>query len=118
MLRTLVCALVALVMVCGVALAAEKAQKKAKTKAVAGKFVSFKDGTLTLTVKKENKEFKIDAGTEVRLFKADAEKAEKLSAPDGFKDVKEGTTVRVVTSAEDNKIVRIVINPKTAKKKQ
>ena len=107
MLRKLVCGLVALVLVAGVTLAADKSGKT-----VTGKYVSFKDGKLTINTAKKgedpkNQEFQIaDDFGKVTLYTGDTKK-EGMVAKDAFnKDLKEGTRIKV--TLDDNKKVTLV----------
>jgi hypothetical protein len=108
MLRTLVCALVGLTLVAGVGLAADKGKKG---KAVGGQFESYKDGVLTLTVKKKGEEakkqeFKLADDTKVTVVSGDEKK--DVSAKDAFLNLKAGTRVRVMLG-EDDKVISVVI---------
>jgi hypothetical protein len=103
MLRTCVCAALALVLVAGISLAEEAKAKKGKI--VIGKFVSYKDGTLTINVKKKGEEtkmeFKIADETKVVIF-AEGEKTE-LTGKDAQKigRTKEGTRVAIRLGKDD-----------------
>jgi hypothetical protein len=105
MLRQLVCGLVALALVAGVALAADKSGKT-----VTGKFVSYKDGALTINVGKTGEEkpqeFKIaDDFSKVTVYSGDTKK-DSVIAKDAFKELKAGTSIKV--TLDDNKKVTAV----------
>jgi hypothetical protein len=105
MLRQFVCGLVALALVAGVALAAD-----ATGKTVTGKFVSYKEGTLTINVGKKGEEkpqeFKIsDNFDKVTVYSGDTKK-DSVIAKDAFKELKEGTRVKL--TLDDNKKVTAV----------
>jgi hypothetical protein len=113
MLRKFVSALVALALVVGLTLAADKSGKT-----VSGKFVSYKDGTLTMDVGKKGEEkaqeFKIaDDFKKVTVYAGDVKK-EAVAAKDAFKELKEGTNIKV-TLDEDKKVTAVQIGnaPKT-----
>jgi hypothetical protein len=109
MIRTLICALLALVMAVGLAEAAKSKTRK-KTKATLGKFVSFKDGILTIHTRKAgDKQFKIADGTSVRVYKDGEKKAAKLAAPAAFKDVAPDASISVRVD-EAGKVSRVVVN--------
>jgi hypothetical protein len=119
MVRSFVCVLVALVMVAGLALAQDKDTKKRKKRRLkarptAGKFVSFKDAKLTITVMRrkkrgekpapEEKTFDVPAATRVIVI-IDGKKTE-MKSPDGLKDAKPGTQTAVFV-AKDKKVVAV-----------
>lgn len=105
MLRQLVCGLVALALVAAVSLAADKTGKT-----VTGKFVSYKDGTLTLNVGKKGEEkpqeFKVaDDFNKITVYSGDSKK-ETVSTKDAFGTLKENTRVKI--TLDDNKKVTAV----------
>jgi len=116
MLRHLLCGFVALTLVAGVGLAAEKA-KKGKT--ASGAFVSFKDGTLTVKVKGKKGEepkaqdFKVADDLKVTAYVHDEKR--EVAVKDAFKDLKDGTNV-VVKLTEDDKVIGVTVGtaPKQA----
>jgi Cu/Ag efflux protein CusF len=121
MMRTLVCAALALTLAGGIALGADKGVKKGQTVTGTIKKVDAAAGTITLTIKSKKetieKEFKVADTTRVVVF-AGTEKKE-LSGKDGLKaeQLKEGTQVAVVTDAE-GKVTEIRIgNPPKKEKK-
>jgi hypothetical protein len=107
MFRRFLCGLIAVVLVAGVGLAADKAKKG---KAVNGKFESFADGTLKIKTGKKNdtkvQDFKIAEDIKVVVY-TDGEKKE-IPAKDAFKDVKSGTTV-AVTVGDSDKVTGVTI---------
>jgi hypothetical protein len=124
MLRTIVCAVLALLLVVGTATSAGKKGKGKKFQGVGGKFVSAKyndkDKATSLTItpfarkkkgeetKVEDKTFIVPDGTPVLTFKGEG-KPEKASAgPDTFKDVKAGTIIRVGLD-DEKKVTRVSI---------
>jgi hypothetical protein len=115
MLRQLVCGLVALVVFAGLTLAADKTGKT-----VTGKFVSYKDGTLTINVGKKGEEkpqeFKIASDFDkVTVYSGDTKK-EAVAVTTAFKELKEGTRVKL--TLDDNKkvsAIEIGTKPKTDK---
>jgi hypothetical protein len=114
MFRQFVCGLLALALLAGVALAADKAKKG---KPVSGKFESFADGTLKIKVGKKNdaktQEFKLPDDLKVVAYQ-DGDKKE-LSPKDAFKDVKSGTSVSVKLG-EGDKVAEVTVGsgPKKA----
>jgi hypothetical protein len=120
MLRTFVCAAVALVLCVGTTLAADKAEKK-KGQAAQGtiKKVDAATGTLTVTVKNKkesaDKEFKIGDATKITVFAGDAK--QDLTGPAGLKNeqFKEGAVVGII-SDESGKVLEVRIG--TPKKKK
>ncbi len=105
MLRQLVCGLVALALFAGLTLAADKTGKT-----VTGKFVSYKDGTLTINVGKKGEEkpqeFKVGSDFDkITVYSGDTKK-EAVAATKAFTDVKEGTRVKL--TLDDNKKVTAV----------
>ncbi len=114
MLRQLVCGLVALAFVAGIVLAAD-----ATGKTVTGKFVSYKDGTLTLSVGKKgeekNQEYKIADTVKATVYSGDTKK-DAVAVSDACKDLKEGTRVKV-TLDDTKKVTAVEIGtkPKTSK---
>jgi hypothetical protein len=111
MARVLVCSLVSLLMVVGVADA-----KKSSGKTVKGTFVSYKHGTLTIATRAGQKHFKVAHGTSVHVGNGGAAKATKMSAPAGLEKVSKGTPVHV--HLKNGKVVRVTVNPSPKKKKQ
>jgi len=107
MLRRFVCALVALVLVAGVTLAADKAKKN---NAATGKFESFADGTLKVKVGKKDdakvQEYKVPDDLKVTVYD-DGEKKES-SPKDAFKDLKSGTTVALKLT-DDGKVTGVTV---------
>ncbi len=113
MLRHFGFSLVALALVAGVALAADKV----KGKTVGGAFASYKDGTLTLKVtgkkgdEPKAQDFKV--ADDIKVTTLDGKAKKEGTAKDAFKDVKEGTQV-TVTLSEDDKVAAILVgNPDT-----
>ncbi|HZT81184.1 MAG TPA: hypothetical protein VFA26_13225, partial [Gemmataceae bacterium] len=110
MLRTFVCAAVALALCTGLALAGQKEKKKGQSVSGTVKKVDAATSTLTVTIKKKketmDKEFKIGDTTKVVVFSGDEKK--ELTAKDGLKSdaLKEGAKVTVVTDA-DGKVTEI-----------
>jgi hypothetical protein len=135
MLRTFVCALLALVLVAGVALAKDdKKPRKRRFKGTVtgGKFVTFKDGKLTINAiarkkrgKKgekgdakspgENKTFDVPEGTTVTLVKEDGTKMD-VKSPAGLKDAKAGTWTAVFQDKE-KKVVKVRLGKRVRKAK-
>jgi hypothetical protein len=124
MVRSLVCAALALVVAAGVGFTAEKKEKK-KTTNVAGKVKKFDSATGTLMVaiksKKETteKEFKLGDGVKFNVF-AGEPKPKQLTGKEGYADLKEGAPV-VVSSDADGKVLSVRVGnpppkPKTEKK--
>ncbi|HKI33211.1 MAG TPA: hypothetical protein VKA46_15270 [Gemmataceae bacterium] len=107
MLRQFLCGLVALALIAGVGLAAEKAKKG---KAVSGKFESFADGTLKIKVGKKDEakvqEFKVPDDVKVVTYANDEKK--ESSSKDAFKDLKSGTNVSL-TLGDDDKITAVTV---------
>jgi hypothetical protein len=107
MVRRFLCALVALVLVAGVSLAAEKAKKN---KGATGKFESYADGTLKLKVGKKDdvkvQDYKVPDDIKVTVY-ADGEKKES-SPKDAFASVKAGTTVALQLN-DDGKVTGVTI---------
>ena len=107
MFRRFVCTLVALVLVAGVTLAAEKAKKN---KATTGQFESFADGTLKLKIgKKDNatvQEYKVPDDLKIAVFH-DGEKKD-ASPKDAFNGVKTGTRVSIQLS-DDGKLTSVTV---------
>jgi hypothetical protein len=107
MFRQVVCGFVALALVAGVGLAADKAKK---AKPVNGKFESFADGTLKIKVGKKGnettQEFKVGDDVKVAAW-ANGEKKE-LSTKDAFKDLKPGTAV-AITVGEGDKVAGVTV---------
>jgi hypothetical protein len=116
-MRTLVCAVVAVVIGVGAAQAADK-----KAKPVMGKVkkVDAANGTLTVTVKKkketEDKEFKIADTTKV--FVMDGDEKKEAASKDILKSeqLKEGVDVAIVAD-ETGKVTELTIGAKKKKKK-
>jgi predicted proteasome-type protease len=113
-LRQLICGLVVLAVVPGVALAEDK---KAKDKTVTGKFVSYKDGTLTIKVQlvkgEEPKDQTYKVADDFKVVTLSGEEKKEAVAKDAFKGLKDGTSV-TVTLGEGDKITGVQIG--TAKK--
>jgi hypothetical protein len=107
----LVCALVSMVMVVGVAEA-----KKGSGKAVKGKFVSYKQGTLTIATKGGEKQFKVSPGTPVHVWTTGSAKPDKTSAPKGLEGVPMGTRIHVHVNGAA--VVSVGVSPPQKKKKQ
>jgi hypothetical protein len=110
MLRQLVCGLVAVALLAGVALAADPTGKT-----VTGKFVSYKEGTLTINVGKKGEEkpqeFKIaDDFSKVTVYSGDTKK-DSVIAKDAFKELKEGTRVKL-TLDDTKKVSGVEIGTK------
>jgi len=115
MLRALLGGLLCVTLV-GFTSAAEAKKEEKKANVVAGKFKSYKDGTLTITTGKKGEEtdktFKV-ADT-LKVNKWDGEDLKKeLAINDAFKDLKEGT--RVAVTADGDKVSAIVIGSKPKK---
>jgi hypothetical protein len=112
MLRTLLCAALALVLFTGLAEAAKK--RAAKGKVYHGKIVKVDaaEGTLTVQVKKDEKEFKVTAKTPVECYNADGEKTE-LTGKDVLKkeQFKKGAHVTIICDNDDN-VKKITIGKK------
>ncbi len=113
MFRTLVCAVVALLLFVGAGMAAKGEKGKKGGKGAHGKFVSYKDGKLTLSTKDGEKTFDVkdaeilDASAGGKPVKADAEALSK---------VEKDKNVRVHLS-EDGKVTRVVFGVKGGKGK-
>jgi hypothetical protein len=120
MVRTLLCAVVALALGAGLGLAADKG-KKGHTYTGKIKKLDTETGTLTLTVKKKEKEkdreFTIGADTKVVVYAGDDKK--ELTGKDRLKNeqFKEGAAAAVVTDA-DGKITEVWLGTFPAKKKK
>jgi len=117
MLRNALCSALALLLVAGLAAAADK--KKATS--VSGTFESFADGKLTVAVKGKKgepaakKEFTLAADTKVTLLAGEEKK--ELTAKDGFKDAKAGSPV-TITLGEGDKVAGVQIGKAKKKEKQ
>ncbi len=110
MLRQLVCGLVALAVVVGFTLAADPSGKT-----VTGKFVSYKEGTLTINVGKKGEEkpqeFKIaDDFNKVTVYSGDNKK-DSVAIKDACKELKEGTRVKL-TLNDEKKVTAVEIGTK------
>jgi hypothetical protein len=107
MFRQVVCGFVALALVAGVGLAADKAKK---SKNATGKFESFADGTLKIkSGKKGNEttqEFKV--GDDIKVVVYSKGEKKELSAKDAFKDLKPNTTVAVKVG-DDDKVTGVTV---------
>jgi hypothetical protein len=126
MLRTLLCAVLALFLCAGLAEAAKKKGKRGKRGTnYHGKIVKVDadGGTLTVAVKKkksketEEKEFKVNDKTPVEAISADGEKTE-LTGKDVLKkeQFKEGAQVTVTCDKEGN-VTKITFGKKAKKSK-
>jgi hypothetical protein len=111
MARVLVCSLLSLVLVVGVADA-----KKSSGKTVRGTFVSYKHGTLTIATRGGQKHFKVAHGTAVHAGQGGAAKAAKMSAPAGLEKVQKGTPIHV--HLKNGKVLKVTVNPAQKKKQQ
>jgi hypothetical protein len=121
MLRTFLCATLALLLAAGIGLAADKNAKKKKGTTVAGtvKAIDAAAGKLTVTVKvkkaTEDKDFTVGDAVKVVTFSGDTKS--ELTGKDGLKNVKVGDKIRV-HSDEGGKVVSIQVgNPPKKKKK-
>jgi hypothetical protein len=103
MLRRFVCSLIALALVTGISLAADKTAVKDKT--VTGTFASAKDGMLTIKIKGKKGEepkaqdFKVADETKAVVLKGDEKK--ETTVKDALKDLKEGTAITVTIGTGD-----------------
>jgi hypothetical protein len=114
MFRQVVCGFVALALVAGAGLSADKA-KKGKT--VSGKFDSYADGTLKIKVGKKGEEPKVQefkVGDDVKVTAWANDEKKELSTKDAFKDLKAGTNV-AVKLGDDDKVTGVTVG--TAPKK-
>lgn len=117
MLRTFVCAAVALVLCAGISLAADKKKGEAVTGVV--KKVDAATGSITVSIKNKKetteKEFKINDATKVLVISGEDKK--ELTGKDGLKaeQVKEGAAV-VIKCDADGKVIAIQVG--TPKKKK
>jgi hypothetical protein len=113
MFRQIVCGFVALALVAGVGLAADKAKKN---KNATGKFESFADGTLKIkSGKKGNEttqEFKV--GDDIKVVVYSKGEKKELSPKEAFKDLKPNTAVAVKVG-DDDKVTGVTVG--TAPKK-
>jgi hypothetical protein len=125
MLRTFVCAAVALMLCVGASLAQDKGKGKKNTQ-VAGtiKKIDAATGTLTISVKGKNTEakdmeFKVSDTTKVTVFAPTTGDKTQLTGKDGLKNeqFKEGARVQVITDA-DNKDKVLEVRIGTPKKKE
>src|SRR5947208_16685359 len=122
MLRTFICAALALILMSGVSLAGVKGKGK-KGSALHGtiKKVDAQEGTLTVAVKSKkvftDKEFKVSADTKVVVS---GQKKSKLTGQEGLKNAgfKEGAAVTIVTDDNDATKVTQVRLGETKKKKK
>jgi hypothetical protein len=124
MLRTFVCAALALILVSGASVAAEKGKgKKGQVFRGAIKKVDAKEGTLTVAVKAKkagttDKQFKLSASTKVVV--ASGESKSKLTGLEALKNegFKEGAAVTVVTDQNDaTKVTKVQLGGAKKKKK-
>jgi hypothetical protein len=120
MLRTFLCAAIALTLCLGLTRAEEK-KKKGTTAAGTIKKVDADKGVITVTVKKkkdqtEDKDFKVEEATKFVIFVGEDKK--EASGKDGLKNenVKEGAKIAVV-SDEDGKVTQIRIGTPPKKTK-
>lgn len=120
MLRTFVCATLALLLSVGLSLAADKNNKKKKGVTVAGtvKSIDAATGKLTVTVKTkkmtEDKDFTLGDTVKVVTFNADAKS--EATGKDGFKGIKTGDKIHVHSDDSGN-VVSIQIGTAPKKKK-
>jgi hypothetical protein len=107
MLRSFACSLVAVVLIAGVTVSAEK-----KDKTVSGSFASYKDGTLTIKLKAKKgeeaktQEFKVANDVKVTTY-AGADKKEG-TAKDAFTGVKEGVQI-TLTLGDGDKVSAVQV---------
>jgi len=122
MLRTFVCAAVALAFFASVGLSADKAAKIKTFKGMVKK-IDPVTGTITMTVKVKKQDtdmdFKVPDTAKVVVFTGDDKK--ELSTKDGLKSdqLKEGAVIAVITDADKNVTeVQLGDLPKKKKKSQ
>lgn len=120
MVRTIVCAALALLLTAGLVVAQEKKKKKGQFAGGVIKKVDAATSTLTVTTGRkgmqEDKEFKLTADAKFVIITGD--KKEELSVKDGFKaeQVKEGTRVRL-TLNDKGEVTMVTIGFMPKKKK-
>jgi hypothetical protein len=127
MLRSLLCAVLALFLVAGVTFGGDKAKSKKPKKgtSVSGKFSGFKDGKLTLSVKGKaktkakakasKKTFVVADDTKVTVYSKSGGKA--MTGADGFAGVKKGTKVSVSLDADGKTVTSVAVGTKPKAKK-
>ncbi len=84
-----------------------KDAKKIPHEYVIGTFESYKDELLTLTIKDEEKKFKVPGDTPVGYSTGKADKTKILKAKEHLKDLKKGTVVSVTLSSNGKKVVAL-----------
>src|SRR5436190_1937862 len=118
MLRSLVCAAVALTLFAGVGPAEEK-KKKNTMAAGTIKKIDAKESTITVTVKKKNqtedKEFKVEDATKFVIFAGEDKK--EATGKEAFKNdaVKDGAPIAIISDPA-GKIVEIRVGTPVKKK--
>lgn len=118
MLRKLSGLLVLLFVVGSVMAAQEKKDaKKVEYTILLGDFESYKDETLKLTVKGEEKKFKVPGDTPVGYVVGEG-KTKVVKAKDFLKDVKKGTIVTVTLTPDRKKVLGVAVTDPPKPKKE
>lgn len=120
MIRSLVCAVVALFFVSGLALAADtKAEKKKKGAGITGKVKSIdaEKGVVVLSVGKKGQEMdkEITIGDDVKFVIQIGEEKKELSGKAGLKSEEFKVGANVSVKMEGDKVVGVMINKKKPK---
>jgi hypothetical protein len=122
MVRTFIALVVAVGLSAAVGLA-QDGKGKAKGTRARGTVKKFDAATGTLTVAVRSRgeaepkdvDFQVTAATKVTVYGASESDKKELSGPDGFRGVKEGAHVQVVSA--DGKATEVTVNPPRPPKK-